>query len=57
MTALMESATWTALQKMATAQTLWTQRGKSGRIQQLFKLYEIEITTVRSYFQALYSEV
>lgn len=53
MTALMECATWTALQKMATAHTLWTQQGKSGRIQQLFKLHEMEITTVRSYFQSL----
>lgn len=41
MTVLMESATWTALQKMVTALTLWTQQGRTGKIQQSCTLHTI----------------
>lgn len=53
---LMESVTWTALQKMATALTLWTQLGRTGEVPQscmecsslLFFLIYIVIYLTRS---------
>lgn len=35
---LMESVTWTALQKMATALTLWTQLGRTGELSTIMHL-------------------
>lgn len=48
MMVLMESVTWTALQKMATALTLWTQQGRTGEIPQSCTLYKLQITTAAS---------
>lgn len=46
----MESVTWTAQQKMVTAVILWTQQGKTGEIQQLYKLYEMEMALLKQTF-------